>query len=97
MEITTPRIVQLVRILSDSVTEVQAALAKKGHPSPSFDEDAPASIPPELSDLQDKILDASAELHDLFLQPINLIHKYGAVSAPGLRVIDPSLPLLFDV
>ncbi|KAI1443858.1 S-adenosyl-L-methionine-dependent methyltransferase [Annulohypoxylon stygium] len=78
MEITTPRIVQLVRILSDSVTEVQAALAKKGHPSPSFDEDAPASIPPELSDLQDKILDASAELHDLFLQPINLIHKYGA-------------------
>ncbi|KAI0888674.1 S-adenosyl-L-methionine-dependent methyltransferase [Annulohypoxylon maeteangense] len=78
METMTPRIIELVRILSDSVTEVQAALSKKNHPSPSFDEDTPASIPPDLSDLQDKILDASAELHDLFLQPINLIYKYGS-------------------
>lgn len=84
METTiTPRIVELASILSKCVTEVQAALVEKGHPSPSFEENAPIAVPPNLADLQDKILDASAELHDLFLEPINLIHKNGAVSTLG--------------
>lgn len=58
---------------------VQSALDAKNPPSPSFDEDAATSPPLDLADVQDRILDASAELHDLLLQPISLIHKHGGV------------------
>ncbi|KAI1321704.1 S-adenosyl-L-methionine-dependent methyltransferase [Xylariaceae sp. FL0255] len=78
MATNTPRIIELARIISGSVAKIQDALTARNLPSPSFDEDAPMiSIPPDLSDVQDTILDASAEIHDLRLQPINLIHKYG--------------------
>jgi hypothetical protein len=81
MTTDSPRIVELAKIISDSVAVMQSALIAKNHLSPSFDEDAVTSLPLDLADVQDRILDASAELHDLLLQPINLITKYGGVSA----------------
>lgn len=75
------RIIQLARTISTSVAKIDAALAANGLPSPSFDEDAPASyLPPEIWSAQDAILDATAELHDLLLEPLHLIKKHSGVS-----------------
>lgn len=55
-------------------------LSAKGIVSPSFDEDASFNIPLELNTDHDAVLDATAELHDLLLEPLNLIHRHGGVS-----------------
>ncbi|KAI0148064.1 sterigmatocystin 8-O-methyltransferase [Hypoxylon sp. NC0597] len=71
------RIIQLARTISTSVARIDAALAANGLPSPSFDEDAPVNyLPPEILDAQDAVLDATAELHDLLLEPLHLIKKH---------------------
>ncbi|KAI2601754.1 sterigmatocystin 8-O-methyltransferase [Hypoxylon sp. NC1633] len=72
-----PRIVQLARVISLSVTKIEAALVANGLPSLSFDEDAPVGyLPPEILGAQDAVLDATAELHDLLLEPMHLIKKH---------------------
>jgi hypothetical protein len=73
------RIVQLARIISASVDEIEDVLIAQGIESPSFDEDATFKVPLELSTQHDAILDATAELHDLFLEPLNLIHRHAGV------------------
>ncbi|KUI71081.1 6-hydroxytryprostatin B O-methyltransferase [Cytospora mali] len=40
-------------------------MTSKNLPSPSFDEDAPSSLPREVADAQSTVLDATAELRDL--------------------------------
>ncbi|KAJ4371312.1 hypothetical protein N0V83_004529 [Neocucurbitaria cava] len=70
------RIVQLARTISASVDKIEEVLVAEGIESPSFDEDAPFNIPLELSPQHDAVLDATAELHDLLLEPLNLIHKH---------------------
>lgn len=75
------RIVQLARIISTCVTNINDALLEIGLPSPSFDENTPvAHLPPGISDYQDTVLDATAELHDLLLEPLHLIKKHSGVS-----------------
>ncbi|KAG8169256.1 hypothetical protein KVR01_000001 [Diaporthe batatas] len=71
------RIQQLAETISASVAKIQAGLAAKNLPSPSFDENAPPSLPLELSDAQDAVLDATAELRDLLMEPMTLIHGHG--------------------
>lgn len=75
-----PRIVQLANAISKSVSSIQRTLHAEGIASPSFDEDASFYLPLEASKDHDIVLDATAELHDLLLEPLNLIHKHGAVS-----------------
>ncbi|KAK6844446.1 hypothetical protein PG995_014556 [Apiospora arundinis] len=72
-----PRIAQLANIISESVTKMQAVLSAKNIPSPSFDEGYNFTLPLELSHEHDAVLDATAELHDLMLEPLNLIHRHG--------------------
>ncbi|RYP50583.1 hypothetical protein DL768_003928 [Monosporascus sp. mg162] len=72
-----PRIVHLANAISASVIKIQEVLSAKGIPSPSFDEDAPFSLPLEIARDHDVVLDATAELHDLLLEPLNLIHRHG--------------------
>ncbi|KAK8017139.1 O-methyltransferase [Apiospora marii] len=72
-----PRIVQLANTISESVTKMQAALSAKGIPSPTFDEGYKLDLPLELTHDHDAVLDATAELHDLMLEPLNLIHRHG--------------------
>ncbi|KAI1078170.1 sterigmatocystin 8-O-methyltransferase [Whalleya microplaca] len=72
-----PRIIQLAQTISTSVAKIDAALAANGFPSPSFDEDAPVGyLPSEISGAQDAVLDATAELQDLLLEPLHLIKKH---------------------
>lgn len=75
----TSRILELSSIISDSTKYIHAALAGKGLPSPSFDADAVATLPEEVSAARDALLDATAELHDLFLEPMDLLFRHGAV------------------
>lgn len=77
----TPRIVQLAENISKSVTILLATLSKHGASAPSFDDDGLFFLPKEASNAQDVILDATAELHELLMEPLSLIFKQGGVCA----------------
>lgn len=74
------RILKLANTISVSVSNIEGVLSAKGIVSPSFDEDTSFNIPLELNADHDAVLDATAELHDLLLEPFNLIHRHGGVS-----------------
>lgn len=76
---STPRIVELSTQIQVAVARLQAVLEAKGIPSPSFDEDAPERLPREADEAQNAILDATAELYDLLLDPPTAILKNTAV------------------
>lgn len=78
------RISQLAEIISRSVAHVDETLSTHKVPQPSFDEDASASLPSEVSDARDAILDASAELYDLLLDPLELLYKHVGVKHTSL-------------
>ncbi|KAK2610911.1 hypothetical protein N8I77_004300 [Diaporthe amygdali] len=70
------RIVALANTIQKSVAELQAVLDSKGLPAPSFAEDAsPDPLPFEAQKAQDAVLDATAELHDILLEPTALVLK----------------------
>ncbi|KAI1360612.1 O-methyltransferase-domain-containing protein [Xylaria arbuscula] len=71
------QIEHLAATISKSVAKLREVLAKEGVPSPSFAENAGFVIPQEGLDFQDAILDATAELHDLMLDPLILIREHG--------------------
>ncbi|POS74341.1 sterigmatocystin 8-O-methyltransferase [Diaporthe helianthi] len=80
---TTPRIVELATIISDSVAQLQKTLSSAGVPSPSFDEDAPTRLPDESNPALDAVLDATKELYDVLLEPTTLILKNSANNSVG--------------
>jgi hypothetical protein len=80
---STARIVELAKIITASVSRLEAALSDKGVQLPSFDEDSHHECPIEAFDARDAVLDASSELYDLLLDPLTLILKQG-----GVRVLD---------
>lgn len=75
-----PRIVQLADTIAASVAKIQEVLTAKNLPSPSFDEDAAPTLPVEVAEAQDAVLDATAELRDLLMEPMISIHGHGGVS-----------------
>lgn len=61
-----------------------------GMPTSSFDEDAPPLLLDDVSKDRDVILDASAELFDILLDPLALIMYHGAVTSsvlPSARLV----------
>lgn len=80
---TSPRIVELAGKISVSVSQLQELLSAQGVPSPAFTEDSPERLPANTLHLQDAVLDATAELHELLTEPVRLIFKFCAVRAPG--------------
>lgn len=76
---TTPRIVELAAQISTSVTQLQEQLTAQDAPTPSFAEDSPENLPADVSHLKDAILDATAELHELLLDPLALLFKFAGV------------------
>ncbi|KAI0547155.1 sterigmatocystin 8-O-methyltransferase [Xylaria curta] len=73
-----PRFVQLAQMISSSAAQLQKILVTHNAPFPSFDKDGDFQLPKEASNVQDVLIDAAAELHDLLLDPISLLHNYGA-------------------
>ncbi|PVI04128.1 S-adenosyl-L-methionine-dependent methyltransferase [Periconia macrospinosa] len=82
----TPRIVELAAQISTSVAQLQEQLSAQGLPSPSFDESFNATYPPNVTQLRDSLLDASAELHELLLDPLMVLFKFASIS--NLAIID---------
>ncbi|TVY62717.1 O-methyltransferase gsfB, partial [Lachnellula suecica] len=75
-----PRIVELAAQISTAVAQLQEHLSAQGAPSPSFSEDSPENLPPDVSHLKDALLDATAELHELLLDPLALLFKFASIS-----------------
>ncbi|CAG8973117.1 hypothetical protein HYALB_00007594 [Hymenoscyphus albidus] len=77
---TTPRIIELAAQISTSVTQLQEHLSAQNLPTPSFAEEGPNAFPPEVSHLKNTLLDATASLHELLLEPLSLLFKFAAIS-----------------
>ncbi|KAI2602759.1 S-adenosyl-L-methionine-dependent methyltransferase [Hypoxylon sp. NC1633] len=74
---TTPsRMSQLADVISRSVANMNEMLSALQVAQPSFSEDAFVSLPNEVSDDKDAILDAAAELYDLLLDPLELLYRH---------------------
>lgn len=78
---TTPRIVEIVAQISTSVAQLQEHLSAAGVPTPAFAEDSPGNLPPEVSHIKDAVLDATAELHELLLDPLALLFKFAGLGS----------------
>lgn len=76
---TTPRIVELAAQISRSVAKLQEKLSAQGAATPSFAENGPELMPDDVSSLKDAVLDATAELHEILLDPILLLFKFASV------------------
>ncbi|ETS76489.1 hypothetical protein PFICI_11876 [Pestalotiopsis fici W106-1] len=59
---------------------LQANLSAQGVESPSFAESSPPTLPSDVHQLRDDVLDATAELHEVLLEPLMLIYKFAGVS-----------------
>lgn len=77
---TTANIVELAAQISTAVAQLQEQLSAQGAPSPSFAEDSPENLPPDVSHLKDTILDATANLHEMLLDPLALLFKFASIS-----------------
>ncbi|KAF3003297.1 hypothetical protein E8E14_007415 [Neopestalotiopsis sp. 37M] len=85
-----PRIVQLATAINEAVAKLNDILNSQGIPTPSFEENAPTTLPDDSADVQSTILDATLELHDLILQPMELlIRKTAAISHLGIANMVP--------
>ncbi|KAH7087025.1 S-adenosyl-L-methionine-dependent methyltransferase [Paraphoma chrysanthemicola] len=76
---TTPRIVELAAQISSSVTKLQEKLSAQGAATPSFAENGPELLPEDVSSLKDAVLDATAELHEILLDPLLLLFKFASI------------------
>ncbi|KAI1380126.1 sterigmatocystin 8-O-methyltransferase [Hypoxylon crocopeplum] len=72
------RLSQLAALIRESVTKLEETLSAQGFQSPSFDEDAPQSLPRDTVDMTDVIIDCAAELQDLLLGPLEAIYRNAA-------------------
>ena len=78
------RILELASVISTSVSSINQYLGSTGLPTPSFDPDAPRVLPDKIDAARNAVLDATSELHDLLLEPADLLRTLGSV-----RHIDP--------
>jgi hypothetical protein len=73
------RILDLAAIISSSTATIHNYLASRDLPFPSFEPHASNPLSEELAQVQDAVLDATSELHDLLMPPINALHTNGNV------------------
>ncbi|KAH8732614.1 O-methyltransferase-domain-containing protein [Phaeosphaeriaceae sp. PMI808] len=76
----TLRIIELAAQISTHVAELQANLEARGEPTPSFDENRLETLPVDLFHLRDAILDTTAELHELLMDPLQLLFKFASLN-----------------
>lgn len=66
-------------MISNSVGSINEYLGLRGLPTPSFDPNAPRILPDEIEAARNAVLDATSELHDLLLEPADLLRTFGSV------------------
>ncbi|KAI1407313.1 S-adenosyl-L-methionine-dependent methyltransferase [Hypoxylon sp. FL1857] len=74
------RLLYLAKTISTSVAKIEEALSAEGTPLPSFDEDSSFKLPPTITRDREAVLDATAELHDLLLEPLSLINTHAGIN-----------------
>lgn len=74
------QLILLADTISRAVTQLQEILDAKGLAEPSLEEDAPRSLPPEALQVQDAILNATAELRARVLDPVSTLIMNRGVS-----------------
>ncbi|KAI0476619.1 O-methyltransferase-domain-containing protein [Xylariaceae sp. FL0804] len=80
MDPTKTRIVQLAETIGAATLQLQEVLSKHGAPTPSFDENVSVTYPEAAVQARDAVLDATAELHDMLMEPMALLLEAGAHS-----------------
>ena len=69
------RILDLAAIISSSTATIHNYSVSRNLSFPSFEPHAANPLPEELAEAQDAVLDATSELHDLLMPPINALHS----------------------
>ncbi|KAI0469792.1 S-adenosyl-L-methionine-dependent methyltransferase [Xylariaceae sp. FL0804] len=72
------RVVELAEKIIEAAGHLQSVFSEKGLQMPSFDEDATSEMPLEAFEARDILLDSTAEIYDLLLDPLTLMLKRGA-------------------
>ena len=67
------RIIELASIIYEQTSKVDAYLASKNLPTPSFDISSPPSLPVEVQASRDATLNAADELTALMLGPVGCV------------------------
>lgn len=72
------RIVELTTIISVNTAKIDRYISENNLPQPSFDVNGPASLtlPQDLQDIREDVLNASLELSELLLGPKEVIADY---------------------
>jgi len=73
----TSRILELSAIIRDQTEAIHKHLAQNGLPFPTFKTNGSTGLPENLADAKDAVLDATSELHDLLMAPMDLIASQG--------------------
>ena len=73
----TTRITELAAIIADNTKHIDAQLAQRGLPSPSFDPDSPAGalLHSDVIASRRAILEATDELHALMRGPVDILTR----------------------
>ena len=74
------RLLDLAAVITKSTAVIHNFLQERDQSFPSFEVDSPQSLPKELSEAQDVVIDATAELHDVLLEPLDLLYHHSGVS-----------------
>ncbi|CAH0019605.1 unnamed protein product, partial [Clonostachys rhizophaga] len=82
-----PLIVELAAKITSLVAELQVGLAAQGLENPSWAENSPPYLPSNLHQLRDKVLDTTAELHKVLLEPLKLIYKVAGKTNLNKRLV----------
>ncbi|KAI0554399.1 sterigmatocystin 8-O-methyltransferase [Xylaria curta] len=75
---STSRLTQLAASISEFVARLEKILSARGVLSPSFDEEAPTSLPKDTINVRDMIIDCAAEIQDLLQDPLDMIYIHGS-------------------
>ncbi|RAL07811.1 S-adenosyl-L-methionine-dependent methyltransferase [Aspergillus homomorphus CBS 101889] len=81
------RLLDLAASISTATTKMDAYLKERNLPYPSFEPNAPQTLPRELQDAKDSILDAASELHDLLTDPLTAFFESAPVGFMSLMLI----------
>ncbi|KAF2680956.1 S-adenosyl-L-methionine-dependent methyltransferase [Lentithecium fluviatile CBS 122367] len=69
------RIIELAHLISENTSTIENALVAHKLPTPSFDPAVSVTFPADITVARDIVLDATQELHDLLIPPMNLIQR----------------------
>ncbi|KAF2248979.1 sterigmatocystin 8-O-methyltransferase [Trematosphaeria pertusa] len=78
------RIIELARSILENASTIDATLESQGLPTPTFEPSVSVLFPPGVTSARDTVLDATQELHDLLLAPMNLIQRKASASMKAI-------------